>query len=108
MWNEETLNAMLSEPSEKLIADMARLEGDIMILGAGGKMGPTLSVMAKRASGAAGKNRHVYAVSRFSDPCAAELLRREGVEMLPVDLNDENQLANLPKAPNIVYMLGKK
>ena len=54
MWNEETLNAMLSEPSEKLIADMARLEGDIMILGAGGKMGPTLSVMAKKASEKAG------------------------------------------------------
>ena len=50
MWNEETLNAMLSAPSEALIADMAQLKGDIMILGAGGKMGPTLSVMAKKAS----------------------------------------------------------
>ena len=108
MWNEETLNAMLSEPSEMLIADMARLEGDIMILGAGGKMGPTLSAMAKRASGAAGKNRHVYAVSRFSDARAAALLRQQGVEILPADLNDEKQLDALPKAPNVVYMLGKK
>ena len=108
MWNEETLNAMLSEPSEALIADMARLEGDIMILGAGGKMGPTLSAMAKRASDAAGKKRHVYAVSRFSDPRAAELLRREQVDILPADLNDEKALASLPKAPHIVYMLGKK
>ena len=108
MWNEETLNDMLSAPSEALIADMARLEGDILILGAGGKMGPTLSAMAKRAADAAGKKRHVYAVSRFSDPLAADFLRREGVEMLPADLNDEKQLAALPKAPNIVYMLGKK
>jgi hypothetical protein len=108
MWNEETLNAMLSEPSEMLIADMARLEGDIMILGAGGKMGPTLSAMAKRASDAAGKNRHVYAVSRFSDARAAALLRQQGVEILPADLNDEKQLDALPKAPNVVYMLGKK
>ena len=108
MWNEETLNAMLSEPSEKLIADMARLEGDIMILGAGGKMGPTLSVMAKKASERAGIRRHVYAVSRFSDPYASAFLQREQVEILPKDLNDEKQLAELPKAPNIVYMLGKK
>ena len=108
MWNEETLNSMLSAPSQALIGDMARLEGDIMILGAGGKMGPTLSVMAKKASDAAGKNRHVYAVSRFSDPYASEFLRREKVEILPADLNDEKQLAALPKAPNIVYMLGKK
>ena len=108
MWNEDTLNAMLSEPSEGLIADMARLEGDIMILGAGGKMGPTLSVMAKRASGAAGIRRHVYAVSRFSDPYASAFLRREGVEMLPADLNDAKQLSELPRVPNIVYMLGKK
>ena len=108
MWNENRLNDMLSTPSAALIADMERLDGDIMILGAGGKMGPTLSVMAKRASDAAGKKRHVYAVSRFSDPYAADLLRREGVEMLPVDLNAENQLAGLPRVPNIVYMLGKK
>lgn len=108
MWNEDTLNAMLSEPSGALIEDMARLEGDIMILGAGGKMGPTLSVMAKRASDAAGGKRHVYAVSRFSDPRAVELLRREHVEIVPADLNDERRLEDLPRARNIVYMLGKK
>ncbi len=108
MWNEEILDAMLSAPSGALIADMARLDGDIMILGAGGKMGPTLSVMAKKACEAAGIKRRVYAVSRFSDPRAAELLRRERVETLSLDLNDEKQLAELPKVPNIIYMLGKK
>ena len=108
MWNEKELDAMLSEPSAALIDDMRRLEGDIMILGAGGKMGPTLSVMAKKASDAAGTGRRVYAVSRFSDPWAKALLEREGVEMIPADLNDGNQLKALPRAENIVYMLGKK
>ena len=108
MWNEKTLDAMLSEPSSALVEDMRRLKGDIMILGAGGKMGPTLSVMAKKASDAAGAERRVYAVSRFSDPFAADLLRGEGVEMIPADLNDEKQLRALPRVENIVYMLGKK
>ena len=108
MWNERELDAMLSEPSEALIGDMRRLKGDIMILGAGGKMGPTLSVMAKKASDAAGTERRVCAVSRFTDPWAVDLLHREGVEMIPADLNDEQQLKALPRTENIVYMLGKK
>ena len=108
VWNEDALNALHAAPSEALIADMARLDGDILILGAGGKMGPTLSAMASKASALAGKKRRVYAVSRFSDPHAAAFLQKEQVDMISADLNDEKQVAALPDAPNIVYMLGKK
>lgn len=106
--NEDVLNGLHASPSPALAADMAKLDGDIMILGAGGKMGPTLSAMAKRACDQSGKKRRVYAVSRFSDPLAADFLRREQVDMISADLNDERQVSALPDAPNVVYMLGKK
>ncbi len=108
MWNEDWLNDTHSTPSDALCEDMAKLDGDIMILGAGGKMGPTLSVMAKKACEKAGTKRRVYAVSRFSDPYAKAFMEKENIEMIAADLNDDKQLSALPKAPNIVYMLGKK
>ena len=66
--NEHELNLALSAPSAALIARMKDIDGDIMILGAGGKVGPSLAVMAKRAADAAGIQRKIYAVSRFTDP----------------------------------------
>ena len=71
-WSEETLNNMLTEPSAALVEDLKRLEGDIMVLGAGGKMGPDICVLAKKASVLGGSDRKIYAVSRFSDAAAAE------------------------------------
>ena len=68
MWTEERLNKMLTTPSEALSGELGRLEGDILVLGAGGKMGPTLCVLAKNALRAAGVEKRVIAVSRFSDP----------------------------------------
>ena len=108
MWNETQLDQALSTPSEALVRDMARLEGDIMILGAGGKVGPTLSVMAKRAVERSGKPRRVIAVSRFSDPFVVELLSREHVETLSCELTDPEQVAQLPKVENIIFMAGRK
>lgn len=108
MWNEAQLDAALSAPGEGLIRDMARLDGDIMILGAGGKVGPTLSVMAKRAVEKSGRPRRVIAVSRFSDPFATALLERERVETLSADLTDQDQVARLPRVKNIIYMAGRK
>lgn len=108
MWNEAQLDEALSTPSEALIQDMARLEGDLMILGAGGKVGPTLSVMAKRAVQQSGKERRVIAVSRFTDPYVVELLNREKVETISCDLTDPKQIALLPKVENIIYMAGRK
>lgn len=46
----EELEALLSEPTESTVRSLGALEGDIVILGVGGKMGPTLARMAKRAS----------------------------------------------------------
>lgn len=86
MWTEERLNKMLTTPSEALSGELGRLEGDILVLGAGGKMGPTLCVLAKNALRAAGVEKRVIAVSRFSDPLVVELLRENGVEMISADL----------------------
>lgn len=99
---------MLSMPSEALVRDLEELDGDIMILGAGGKVGPTISVMLKKACDKCEKKRNVYAVSRFTDPFVIDLLKKEGVEMLSADLTDPDQIAALPKVPNIIYMVGRK
>lgn len=108
MWNEAQLDEILSTPSEAVIEDLTKIEGDIMILGAGGKVGPTLSVMCKRASEKCGKPRKVYAVSRFSDPYVVALLEKEHVETITADLTDDDQIARLPKVPNVIFMAGRK
>ncbi len=108
MWNEAQLDDVLSTPSAALIEDMAKLDGDLMILGAGGKMGPTLSVMAKRAVTASGVERKVIAVSRFTDPFVVELMRKENVECISCDLTKPDQIAQLPRVKNIIYMAGRK
>ena len=106
--NEHELNLALSEPSSVLIARMNDIGGDIMILGAGGKVGPSLAVMAKRAAAAAGTGQKIYAVSRFTDPYVIDFLRGEGVEMITADLTDEAQIKALPKVRNIIFALGRK
>ena len=108
MFNEQYLDELLSTPSQALIEDIKKLDGDIMILGAGGKVGPTLSVMAKRAADAAGSGKRVIAVSRFSDPIVVKTLTENGVEMISADLTDPEQVKKLPKVKNIIYMLGRK
>ena len=108
MWTEERLNKMLTTPSEALSWELGRLEGDILVLGAGGKMGPTLCVLAKNALRAAGVEKRVIAVSRFSDPLVVELLRENGVEMISADLLAPGALDSLPDAENVIYMAGKK
>lgn len=108
MWNEEKLDEILSCPGEAVIEDLSGIEGDIMIPGAGGKVGPTLSVMCRRASEKCGRPRKVYAISRFSDPYVVALLKRERVETITADLTDEAQIAALPRVPNIIFMAGRK
>ncbi len=100
------LEDRLSEPTPGVVETLARHPGDIMVLGAGGKMGPTLARMAKRASDAAGSGRRVIAVSRFAGGDAA--LRAHGVETIRCDLLDEAAVAALPDAPNVVYMPARK
>lgn len=108
MWTEQKLDEMLSQPSPALIEDIKKIKGDIMVLGAGGKMGPTLCVLAKNAIKAAGIEKRVIAVSRFTDPFATELLKSQGVETISCDLLDTEKLRELPEVENVIYMAGRK
>lgn len=101
----EDLENRLSAPSTVLVQAMETVPGDVLILGAGGKMGPTLARMARRA---ALDNRRIIAVSRFRDEAAEASLRAHGVETIRQDLLDFAQLAKLPDAPNVVVMSGMK
>src|SRR5437899_9912144 len=104
----EQLEELLSEPTIPVVENMRRLRGDIILLGAAGKMGPSLARMARRASDLAGVRRRVVAASRFSQPGLEDWLRRHGVEAVRCDLLDRAQLAALPDAPNVVFMTGTK
>jgi nucleoside-diphosphate-sugar epimerase len=102
------LEDLLSQPTEGVVRALGSLEGDIIILGAAGKMGPTLARMAKRASETAGKKRRVIGVSRFSSSSLENRLLSWGVETVRCDLLDLASLARLPDAANVVFMAGMK
>jgi nucleoside-diphosphate-sugar epimerase len=106
--NVEELEDRLSEPTPVVIDTLSRLDGDLIVLGAGGKMGPSLVRMARRASDAAGVRRRILAVSRFSCAQAEAYLQAHGIETRRCDLLDPAQLEHLPDAVNIVYMPGFK
>lgn len=108
MWNEERLDLKLSEPSNKLIEDISKIDGDILILGAGGKMGPTLALLAKNAIKAANSNKKVIAVSRFTDPVVVKLMKDNEIETISVDLLKPGAFDLLPDVPNVIYMAGRK
>ncbi len=103
---EASLEARLAAPDIETIGALESLDGDIIILGAGGKMGPSLATMARRAI--ADRSRRVIAVSRFSDAQAAATLTAHGVEVLRADLSDPRAMAELPYAANVVWMAGQK
>ncbi|MGA2765031.1 MAG: NAD(P)-dependent oxidoreductase [Spirochaetia bacterium] len=104
----EELEERLSEPTAGAVAALKDIPGDIVILGAGGKMGPTLARMAKRASEQAGTRRRVIAVSRFTQPLLVSRLTAAGVEPISCDLLNEEEVSLLPDAPNVIYMAGTK
>ncbi len=108
MWSEEILNQMLTEPSEALITDMKKIQGDILILGAGGKMGPSLALLAKNAVKKAGIQKEIFAVSRFSDKETAQALRNQGVRIISSDLLEEGALDAIPDVENVIFMAGRK
>lgn len=95
-------------PSADLISDMARIDGDIMILGAGGKMGPGMARAAKQAADGAGIKKRIIGVSRFSEPGLSEALNREGIETISIDLLNDEQLQSLPEVKNVLYLAGTK
>lgn len=94
----------MTAPRPELVADLAALDGDILVLGVGGKMGPTLARLAKRAQ----PEKRVIGVARFSDPQLRERLEEQGVETIACDLLDRAAVAALPEAANVVYMAGHK
>jgi nucleoside-diphosphate-sugar epimerase len=102
--NVEHLEDFMTAPGPELGAELGRLEGDIMVLGVGGKMGPTLARMAKRAA----PGRRVIGVARFSEKGLREKLEGWGIECLACDLLDRAALERLPRAKNLVFMAGHK
>jgi nucleoside-diphosphate-sugar epimerase len=104
----DQLEHLLSEPTDSLINTFRSLEGDIAVLGVGGKMGPTLARMAVRASEAAGVKRRVIGVSRFSSSGLEPSLNACGITTIRCDMLNRTELSNLPEAPNVIYMAGMK
>jgi nucleoside-diphosphate-sugar epimerase len=102
------LDEALSEPRSRTVAALAECPGDIMILGAGGKMGPTLTLMARRAIAAAGGTFRVIAVSRWSSAAAERSLSDNGITTLRCDLLDPAAVRQLPRVPNVIFMAGQK
>lgn len=96
------------EPSPALLGDIRRINGDILLLGVGGKMGPSMARAARRAVELAGTGQRVIGVSRFSDPAMRAELEAIGVETIAADLLNEKELAELPDAPNVIYLAGHK
>jgi len=106
--NEQQLEERLSTPDGRDIELMRRLPGDVIVLGAGGKMGPSLAKLARRASDAAGTNRRVFAVSRFSNRQSRDELEAAGVEAISCDLLDRDEVAKLPDCENVLFLAGRK
>ena len=104
----EVIEQELYKPSNELLQDLSRIEGDIMLLGAGGKMGPSMAKLASMAIKKAGLNKNVIAVSRFSDESARLDLEEAGVHTIAADLLNEADLSSLPQIPNIIYLAGTK
>ena len=102
--DEEALEELMSRPPQWLCAKLQSLDGDIIVLGVGGKVGPTLARMAKRAA----PEKTVYGVARFSDPDIRKRLSDWGIETVACDLLDPEAVKVLPKAANVIYMAGKK
>ncbi len=101
--SEEMLIDRMTAPSPAVVEAVSELEGDVVILGAGGKMGPTLAELLVRAGA-----RRVIAVSRFSDATVGAYLEAAGVEIVRADLLDEKDLDRLPDAPNVLFLAGFK
>lgn len=104
----ESLEQELLKPSEALISDISKIEGDIIILGVGGKMGPSMAKLARKAIVGAGIEKRIIGISRFSEAGTREELEADGIETISADLLNEKDLAALPDAKNIIYLAGTK
>jgi hypothetical protein len=102
------LEDLLTQPRAPLVESIKTFSSPLLILGAGGKMGPTLAMLARRAADAAGHRLDVVAVSRFGDAAARSWLEARGVRTLSCDLLDPRAVAALPEAENLIYLVGLK
>ena len=102
--DEYGLEAVLSDVTNQTKERISGLDGDIVVLGAGGKMGPTLAMMLKKAAG----RKNVYAVSRFSDKAVRDRLEKAGVKTIVADLLNEADYKQLPDVKNVYYLVGMK
>jgi nucleoside-diphosphate-sugar epimerase len=111
--DEAELDELLSRPRDDTVAALVACDGDVVVLGAGGKMGPTLARLVARAAAEADAHagrptRRVIAVSRFSSGAARQSLEEAGVETISCDLLDRDAVRRLPDAPNVIFMAGQK
>ena len=106
--DDDELEELLSRPAPAVVDTLRRVPGHFIVLGAGGKMGPSLTTMVKRAQQQAGDDREVIAVSRFSSADAVSRLERAGVRVVRAELGDRDAIASLPDAANVIYMAGQK
>src|SRR5262249_52729359 len=104
--NVEHLEELLSEPTEPVVELMRRLQGDLILLGAAGTIGPSLARMARRASDLAGVRRRIIGVSRFSDLEEPARFHAHGIETVRCDLLDEAAVAQLPMTQNVLFLAG--
>ena len=106
--DSEQVEHVMSTPTPEVVEAMGEMAGDLLILGVGGKMGPTLAKLAKRAIDESGSGKKVITVSRFSSPGLQEDLNRAGIETISCDLLNETELQGLPYVPNVIFMAGRK
>lgn len=104
----DELDDFMTTPSDSLIETIKKMPGGLLILGAGGKMGISLAILAKRASNEACVSKRIVAVSRFSNKAAQDELLEAGVETISCDLMNESAIQTLPDIENVVYMVGMK
>lgn len=104
----EQLDELLTRPSDELVQFVRSLSSPLVLLGAAGKMGPSLAVMVRRAAQQAGHNLKILAVSRFSGSGTAAWLEQRGVETISCDLLERQAVASLPDAENVIYLVGLK
>ena len=105
---EAELEELLSRPDDQTVEAMRALDGDLLILGAGGKMGPSLVRLARRACDRAGVKKRIIAVARFSNPKLPGELAEANIETVTCDLLDREALAKLPDIPNVIFMAARK
>jgi nucleoside-diphosphate-sugar epimerase len=102
------LEERLSRPAATDVSAMAELDGDLLILGAGGKMGPSLAALARRAAGQAKVEKRIIAVSRFADDNLRSQLSSQNIETVACELLEPGTLAKLPDIKNVIFMAARK